>query len=75
MIAATVGVATSVILSAVLQEKFAEKGIGVGRCTELFPEELLLHMLEQLCGFAVAELFSTGEVLQLALFQGCSAFD
>ena len=58
-----------------LQEKFAEKGIGVGRCTELFPEELLLHMSEQLCGLAVGELFSTDELLQLALFQGCSAFD
>lgn len=58
-----------------MHEKFAEKGIGIGKCTELFPEELLLHMSEQLCGLAVAELFSTDELLQLALFQGSSVFD
>jgi len=32
-------------------------------------------MSEQLCGLAVAELFSTDELLQLVLFQGCNAFD
>ena len=57
-----------------LQKKFAEKGVVVGRRTELVPEELL-HTSEQLCGLAVAELFSTDQLLQLALFRGCLTFD
>ena len=57
-----------------LYEEFTEKRIRVGGRTELVPEELL-HMSEQLCGFVVAELLSTDELLQLTLFGACRTFD
>ena len=57
-----------------LQEQFTKEGVGVGRCTELVPKELL-HTSEQLRWLAVAELFSTNELLQLTLFGGCCTFD
>ena len=56
-----------------LQEQFVEKSISIGRCTELVPEELL-HTSEQLCGLAVAKLFST-ELLQFALLRGRGTFN
>ena len=58
-----------------LQEQFTKEGVGVGRCTKLVPKELLHASEEQLCWLAVAELFSTDEMLQLTLFGGCSTFD
>ena len=58
-----------------LQEQFTKEGVGIGRCTKLVPKELLHASEEQLCWLAVAELFSTDEMLQLTLFGGCSAFD
>ena len=50
-----------------LQEQFTKEGVGVGRCTKLVPKELLHASEEQLCWLAVAELFSTDEMLQLRL--------
>ena len=35
----------------------------------------MLQRSEQLCGFAVTELLSTDELLQLTLFGGCHAYD
>ena len=45
-----------------LQEQFTQEGVGVSRCTELVPKELL-HTSEQLYWLAVAKLFSTDELL------------
>ena len=51
-----------------------EKGVGIGRRTELVSEELL-HASEQLSGLTIAELFTADKLLQLALFRGCCTFD
>ena len=58
----------------VLQKQFAEKGVGISRCAELVPEELL-HAPEKLCGLVVAELISTDELLQFALLRGCGVLN
>ena len=57
-----------------MKKQFAEERVGVSRCTELISQELL-YASQQLCQFAVSELFIADQLLQRALLQGGGAFD